>query len=159
MLVPFVSISYLASYLCDCQDLEFYEIVCLSSRPTLLPSFSSASQRLSPNAAFCSSTYTSSPYKSLKVMVWVLFVFTLGYSVASAFVKVFSCSPIDASWNLVDVATAKCIDRPVFCFAQAGLGIFADVATVLTPVPLLRTLHMPVKQEIGVAAILTMGSL
>lgn len=66
---------------------------------------------------------------------------------------------MQASWRLEYVATASCINRPIFYFAQAGLGIFTDVATVLAPVPLLRTLQLPTTQKIAVAVMLTMGAL
>mgnify|MGYP001497319025 CR=1 FL=1 len=53
--------------------------------------------------------------------------------------------------------TAVCINRPVFYFAQAGLGIFTDFATLAAPLPFLWKLQMPVRQKIGVSAVLMMG--
>jgi hypothetical protein len=99
------------------------------------------------------------PTKAVKIAVWVLFAFTEGYSLASVFVNIFSCNPISGSWQLEAAAVAVCINRPVFYFAQAGLGIFTDFATVLLPLPVLKTLQLPLKQKIGVAIVLVMGAL
>ncbi|KXJ87893.1 hypothetical protein Micbo1qcDRAFT_112990, partial [Microdochium bolleyi] len=98
------------------------------------------------------------PTRNMRWAVWLAFTFVLGFSAASVFVNIFSCKPISGSWELVASATAVCIDRPVFYFAQAGLGIFADVLTLVLPLPMLRTLQLPMKQKVGVAVVLTMGA-
>jgi hypothetical protein len=60
---------------------------------------------------------------------------------------------------LEDVAASQCINRPVFYFAQAALGIATDIATVAIPVPWLWALHLPRKQKIASVVLLTMGGL
>jgi hypothetical protein len=99
------------------------------------------------------------PVKSLHAVVWCAFAFVIGFSTASVLVNVFACDPVRASWDLQASLTAKCINRPVFYFAQAGLGIAADVMTVVIPVPWLRTLQLPLKQKVAVGCLLTMGAL
>ncbi len=99
------------------------------------------------------------PNVTIRWLVWILFAFTIGYSLASVLVNIFSCNPISGSWDLQDAAITVCIDRPVFYFAQAGLGIFTDIATVVVPLPALRALRLPAKQKVGVAVLLTMGAL
>lgn len=98
------------------------------------------------------------PSKPLRRAIWGVFAFTLGYSLASALVNVFSCRPIQGSWRLAESATAVCINRPAFYFAQAAFGIATDIATVLLPLPMLRSLHLPLKQKVGVGFVLTMGA-
>lgn len=97
------------------------------------------------------------PTRRMQWVVWLSFAFVMTFSLASVLVNMFSCSPVSGSWNPATSETAVCIDRPVFYFAQAGLGIFADVLTLALPLPMLRTLQMPLKQKIGVAIVLTMG--
>jgi hypothetical protein len=99
------------------------------------------------------------PSRTTRIVVWCLFAYTLSYSLASVLVNIFSCSPVNGSWDLEAAATAKCIDRPVFYFAQAGLGIFADFATVILPLPVLRELRLPLRQKVGVGILLVMGAL
>lgn len=98
------------------------------------------------------------PSKKMVWTVWILFAFTLGYSIACGLVNVFSCTPVEGSWVLEHALTAKCINRPVFYFAQAALSILTDITTVVCPLPVLRTLRLPFKQKIGVAFVLTMGA-
>ncbi|KAK8867636.1 hypothetical protein PGQ11_006214 [Apiospora arundinis] len=98
------------------------------------------------------------PSKPMRMAIWGVFGFTIGYSVASALVNVFSCKPITGSWRLEDSATAVCINRPAFYFAQATFGIVTDIATVILPLPMLKSLHLPLKQKIGISLVLTMGA-
>ncbi|KAF4966450.1 hypothetical protein FZEAL_10657 [Fusarium zealandicum] len=98
------------------------------------------------------------PMRTAQITVWIAFTFIIGYSAASVLVNVFACNPIQGSWAPEHVETAICINRPVFYFAQAGMGIFADIITVLIPVPWLKTLMLPKKQKIGVGILLTMGA-
>ncbi|KAM0276818.1 hypothetical protein ACHAQH_006353 [Verticillium albo-atrum] len=99
------------------------------------------------------------PSRKMIWTVWVLFGFTVGYSLACALVNIFSCNPIAGSWALEHATTAVCINRPVFYFVQASLGIFTDITTVVCPLPVLKTLRLPLKQKIGVAVVLSMGAL
>lgn len=98
------------------------------------------------------------PSKPMRLAIWGVFAFTIGYSVASALVNVFSCKPISGSWRLEYAQTAVCINRPAFYFAQATFGIVTDIATVLLPLPMLKSLHLPLKQKVGVSLVLTMGA-
>ncbi|KFY18649.1 hypothetical protein V493_08447 [Pseudogymnoascus sp. VKM F-4281 (FW-2241)] len=98
------------------------------------------------------------PSRTFHWTVWGLIAFTASYSAASVFVNIFSCTPVQATWDL-EFATAVdiCIDRPVFYFAQAGLGILTDFATVIAPLPVMWGLQLGLKQKMGVAGILTTG--
>ncbi|KAL4862151.1 hypothetical protein BDV12DRAFT_49687 [Aspergillus spectabilis] len=96
------------------------------------------------------------PSRNFHSAVWVLVGIAAGYNIASVLVNVFACSPIVKSWD-VRITGGSCINRPVFYFANAGLGIFTDFATVLVPVPWLRRLQMPLRQKIAVGCILAMG--
>ncbi|KAK9417635.1 hypothetical protein SUNI508_01392 [Seiridium unicorne] len=98
------------------------------------------------------------PSKMMKIVIWTVFGFTLSYSLASFLVNIFSCNPVAGSWRLEDSLVAVCINRPAFYFAQAGLGIATDIATVVVPLPALKSLQLRTKQKIGVAFILTMGA-
>lgn len=98
------------------------------------------------------------PSKAMKLAIWLVFGFTLSYSLASVLVNAFSCNPIAGSWSLQESLTAVCINRPAFYFAQAGLGIATDIATVVVPLPALKSLQLRTKQKIGVAFVLMMGA-
>lgn len=94
----------------------------------------------------------------MRYIVWILFGFTVGYSVASAIVNVFSCDPVEASWRIEYATTARCINRGHFYYTQAALGILTDIATVVTPLPMLKTLRLPMRQKVGAGLVLTVGA-
>ncbi|KAK0101938.1 hypothetical protein ONS95_001253 [Cadophora gregata] len=97
------------------------------------------------------------PSRTFKWLILGLVAFTASYSLASVLVNVFSCKPVSGSWDFSLATTAVCINRPLFYFAQAGLGIFTDFATLAAPLPFLWKLQMPVRQKIGVSVVLMMG--
>ena len=99
------------------------------------------------------------PGRYIVIAVWSLFAFVIGYSLAGVFANIFSCAPVSASWVLAEVPTAVCMNRPAFYFAQAALGIFTDIATVVVPMPLLHGLQLRTRRKIGVAVVLTLGGL
>ncbi|KAL4947588.1 hypothetical protein BDW69DRAFT_111198 [Aspergillus filifer] len=96
------------------------------------------------------------PSKNFHLAVWALVFIAAAYNIASVLANVFSCNPIEKSWDM-SITTGYCMDRPTFYFANAGLGIFTDFATVLVPVPWLRRLQMPLRQKIAVGCILATG--
>jgi hypothetical protein len=72
------------------------------------------------------------PSRNFHIAVWSIVFIAAGYSFASILANIFSCSPIAKSWDL-SITTGSCMNRPVFYFANAGLGIFTDFATVTVP--------------------------
>lgn len=64
--------------------------------------------------------------------VWTLVFIAAGYSIASVLANLLSCHPVAKSWDST-ITTGYCMNRPVFYFANAGLGIFTDFATVAVP--------------------------
>lgn len=103
--------------------------------------------------------YRIFPTKKFRIAIYVLIFYVVGYSTASVLANVFSCNPIAASWDYELALTAKCINRPAFYFAQAALGIVADFATLIAPVPMMMKLQLPLRQRIGIAGLLTTGGL
>ncbi|KAJ5893648.1 hypothetical protein N7495_005339 [Penicillium taxi] len=70
------------------------------------------------------------PSRKFHTAVWTLVFIAAGYSFASILANIFSCNPIAKSWDETIIG-GTCINRPVFYFANAGLGIFTDFATSL----------------------------
>ncbi|TLS26755.1 hypothetical protein PpBr36_04286 [Pyricularia pennisetigena] len=98
------------------------------------------------------------PTSVMRWTIWILFIFTVGYSVASALINIFSCAPVEASWRLEYAETGRCIDRPVFYLVHGSLCIVTDITTVVTPLPWLKSLRLPLKEKIGVGLVLTIGA-
>lgn len=98
------------------------------------------------------------PNRSMVVATWTVFAFTLAYSFACVLVNLFSCHPVRGSWEIDESLAAVCIDRPLFYLAQAALGIATDVATLVLPLPMLKSLRLPWKQRVTAAFVLTTGA-
>ncbi|KAJ5946837.1 hypothetical protein N7454_003676 [Penicillium verhagenii] len=96
------------------------------------------------------------PSRNFHIAVWTLVFIAAGYSIASVLANILSCHPVAKSWDST-ITTGYCMNRPVFYFANAGLGIFTDFATVAVPIPWIRRLQMPLRQKIAICAILAMG--
>ncbi|KAJ5745086.1 hypothetical protein N7520_010268 [Penicillium odoratum] len=96
------------------------------------------------------------PSRKFHTAVWSLVFIAAGYSFASVLANIFSCTPIAKSWDST-ITTGSCMNRPVFYFANAGLGIFTDFATVAVPIPWIRRLQMPMRQKMAVCGILVIG--
>ncbi|KAJ5242743.1 uncharacterized protein N7469_001070 [Penicillium citrinum] len=96
------------------------------------------------------------PSRNFHIAVWTIVFIAAGYSFASILANILSCSPVAMAWDL-QITKGHCMNRPVFYFANAGLGIFTDFATVIVPIPWLRRLQMPLRQKLAVGAILAMG--
>ncbi|KAJ5746202.1 hypothetical protein N7520_011384 [Penicillium odoratum] len=96
------------------------------------------------------------PSRKFHIAVWTIVFIAAGYSVASILANIFSCNPIAKSWDLT-ITTGSCMNRPVFYFANAGLGIFTDFATVAVPIPWIYRLQMPTRQKVAVCGVLAMG--
>lgn len=99
------------------------------------------------------------PTKNFRIAIWILIAYVAGYSAASVFVNIFSCDPVAASWDYELALTAHCINRPAFYFAQAALGIIADFATLIAPIPMMMKLQLPMRQKVGIAGLLMTGGL
>ncbi|KAJ5465302.1 uncharacterized protein N7458_000988 [Penicillium daleae] len=96
------------------------------------------------------------PSRNFHIAAWVLIFIAAGYNIAGVLANIFSCNPIAKTWD-VRIVHGTCINRPVFYFVNACLGILTDFATVLIPVPWIRRLQLPPRQKVLVLCILAMG--
>jgi hypothetical protein len=71
------------------------------------------------------------PSRNFHIAVWTIVFIAAGYAVSSVLANVFSCTPVEKAWDVE--LKGSCMNRPVFYFANAGLGIFTDFATVVVP--------------------------
>lgn len=79
------------------------------------------------------------PSRNFHICVWAIVFIAAGYAIASILANILSCTPVAKAWDLT-IITGHCMNRPVFYFANAGLGIFTDFATVVVPMYVLPRL-------------------
>jgi len=98
-----------------------------------------------------------SPDRGFRIAVYGLAMVVVGYSLASALVVVFSCSPVSKNWDIT-IRDGYCVNLPAFYIVNLSLNSATDIAVLLLPIPLLWNLQMPLRQKMALAAIFMTGS-
>ena len=71
----------------------------------------------------------------------------------------FTNSPVDGYWDLNKAFTTKCMDEGAVTLAAGVINCVSDLMVTLLPIPIIMRLKMPLKQRIGVTALLSVGLL
>lgn len=92
-------------------------------------------------------------------MTHVSFAIVGVHTVILLFLMIFSCQPIQKSWDLTVPATdGYCVDVVALYFATAIANILTDVILIVIPIPLLIGLNMPRGEKIGVLIVFIFAS-
>ncbi|EED15620.1 conserved hypothetical protein [Talaromyces stipitatus ATCC 10500] len=83
------------------------------------------------------------------------------YTIAIFFSLIFACHSIGKSWDPTPQTShmSYCVDRLGLYLANAILNTVSDIILTLIPVPIVWSLHVPVGQKLGIAAIFAIGCL
>lgn len=76
------------------------------------------------------------------------------YTVWTELGSIFACTPVRAFWTKEQPAT--CIDQFAMWFTNAAINILTDLAIIILPMPVIRSLNLERRQKqllIGVFAI------
>lgn len=95
-----------------------------------------------------------------KVLYFVLFL-VIGWWIAIIVVAIFQCRPYSYFWNqYVDpTATGKCINIESFFIGNGAASVVTDFIILMTPIPMVWRLQMPVMQRLSVLGIFFLGGL
>ena len=77
------------------------------------------------------------------------------YYSAAFLTTIFECTPVQKSWQKTLPGT--CINTATFFFVNAGFNIATDVAIMLLPVPVIYSLHLPMRQRIVLCFVFAIG--
>ncbi|KAL7943622.1 hypothetical protein V8C42DRAFT_358892 [Trichoderma barbatum] len=93
-----------------------------------------------------------------KVLWFVLFL-VVGWWIAIIVVAIAQCQPYDYFWKqYVDpTATGRCINISDFFVGNAAASVATDFMILLTPIPMVWNLQMPVAQRLSVLGIFFLG--
>jgi hypothetical protein len=86
----------------------------------------------------------------LIVTIW-LAVFLFG--------TLFQCKDMNTLWTPSMFARKGCVKYEPFFYALFATGIFTDLATVMSPLPVIARLQLPLRTRIAVAGIFLLGAL
>ena len=90
--------------------------------------------------------------------VYITMGVVFAYNIALMLSLIFACHPIAKTWDLT-ITTGSCVNRPAVYISNGVLNVVTDFVILLLPVPLIRGLHMPLRQKILLAAMFSVGSL
>ena len=96
--------------------------------------------------------------RNFRIALYIAMGIVLAYSIALIFALIFGCNPIQKSWDL-RITGGTCINRPAVYLSNGILNVATDFMILLLPVPMIKDLHMPLRQKILVAAVFSVGSL
>ncbi|PGH02239.1 hypothetical protein AJ79_07688 [Helicocarpus griseus UAMH5409] len=94
-----------------------------------------------------------------RTAVYLTIAFIACYATSGLLVIIFSCNPVEGSWdlNVASQPTTYCVNRPVNYIAQASFNIFSDIVIILLPIRTIWKLQMPLNQRLSIIAIFACG--
>ncbi|KAH7175649.1 hypothetical protein EDB81DRAFT_939779 [Dactylonectria macrodidyma] len=99
------------------------------------------------------------PNRKLRIANKCLVVFLFAQAIEETCVVVFKCNPISASWNLEQLATAKCLDLRVLWWSTFIFNMSTDLFLFIQPIPAMWKLQLPLTKRIGLICMLSLGLL
>ena len=90
--------------------------------------------------------------------VFVVMGVVFAYNIALMLSLIFACRPIAKNWDAT-IMTGSCINRPAVYLANGVLNVVTDFIILLMPLPMIRGLHLPLRQKILLGAMFSVGSL
>ncbi|KAJ5818483.1 hypothetical protein N7474_004074 [Penicillium riverlandense] len=99
------------------------------------------------------------PTPSFQRVLYFLSFLVLGWLIAVSFVAGFQCRPYQYFWLQYFDPNAKgeCIDLGHFYIANGALSAGTDFLILLSPIPMVMSLQMPVMQKFSVIGIFLLG--
>jgi len=99
-----------------------------------------------------------SPFRTFRVIVYGISLFTILYSLLQALQFTFSCRPMQKSWDLT-ITTGSCSGALQTCVAHSAANAAGDLALLILPTVMLWNKKMPKRDKFAVIGILMTGSL
>ncbi|KAF3941829.1 hypothetical protein ABW19_dt0209601 [Dactylella cylindrospora] len=92
-----------------------------------------------------------------RILTWVTLVAVIGLGIAYALMVIFYCVPVQAYWNPLAHPDAKCLSDGAALISNAAVNIFLDCWLWIMPVPIVWSVHLPLRQRIGLVAVFALG--
>ncbi|KAG4434422.1 hypothetical protein IFR05_010088 [Cadophora sp. M221] len=96
-----------------------------------------------------------SPFRKTVVFIYIFIGLMLMYYLPVMVIKIRICNPIAALW--IPDLPAVCLDRVTLFYCDTIMSALTDVVILLLPIPLVWSLHMPLKKKLRIAALLGAG--
>ena len=77
------------------------------------------------------------------------------YYTASILATIFQCTPVQKVW--IKTLPGTCTNTTAFFYTNAAFNIVTDIAIILLPVPIVVSLHLPLRQKIVLSFVFAVG--
>ncbi|KAL2064727.1 hypothetical protein VTL71DRAFT_3865 [Oculimacula yallundae] len=98
-----------------------------------------------------------SPFRRTVIFIYVFIFAMLMYYFPVMFIKIRICNPIEFLWT--PDLEAVCFDRVTLFYCDTIMSALTDIVILVLPIPLVWSLHMPLKKKLRIAALLGAGGL
>ncbi|KAI3318833.1 hypothetical protein HD806DRAFT_511121 [Xylariaceae sp. AK1471] len=88
----------------------------------------------------------------------VLIAIVVVWATAFFFTTVFQCRAPATLWRSFEYARVGCVETLPFYYATSITGFITDLLILVSPLPIIRKLQMPLKSRIAVSCILLLGA-
>lgn len=102
------------------------------------------------------------PRRLTKWAIYVLLSFAASLSITTFFFLAFVCTPPSLFWNLAakQAYPERCLSQStqqIFFNLNGICNILQDISIYLLPIPMIWSLHMPLRQKFALGALLSIG--
>lgn len=94
--------------------------------------------------------------KQFRVFCWTLLGFVAIYSTWTFFGSIFECMPVAYFWDKT-IKGGHCMNQYAVWFTNAAVNIVTDFAIIILPMPVLRSLDLPLKQKRALMLVFALG--
>ncbi|KAJ8110526.1 hypothetical protein OPT61_g6656 [Boeremia exigua] len=91
-----------------------------------------------------------------RVVIHVNVAYTIAIFISFIFLAIFMCTPVSDYWTIGSPADS-CLNEGTSTLVCGIINCVADLATTVTPIPLIIGLHMPRTQRCAIAFLFAMG--
>lgn len=102
-------------------------------------------------------TRVFSPYKNYCRWIYGFIGLMALYYIIMFFLKVFICVPISMFWG--DATNGRCFNQRILILVDNVISLVSDLAVLILPCPLTRSLHVGLKSKIKIGFVFGVGGI
>ncbi|TEY37398.1 hypothetical protein BOTCAL_0521g00030 [Botryotinia calthae] len=95
------------------------------------------------------------PSKNFKIATFVTIGIVIVYSIAAVSATIWSCNPIEKSWN--KALPGSCIQIGNVWYSTSVMAIVTDLIIIVLPIYQIRRLQLPLSQKFGLVLMFSLG--
>jgi hypothetical protein len=95
--------------------------------------------------------------KEIRRACWATLAIIGAYGIYTMLSNILNCIPVSAFWS--PTPDMRCIDKKFLWFFNASFNILTDLAILILPMPIIKSLKLPIRQKVGLMMILGLGGL